>query len=552
MSETLIAPPVKHLLNHAKQTPDVPYLVKLSNGNVTRKYTWRAVVDEVRRCAAYLHSLNLPEKSCIAIWAKNSPHWVISDLAIWMAGHISVPLYPTLSADLAKYTLEHCSAELLFIGDTVDWEKNKTALPSTLRLVALPEGPATAGVVTWEQVQLNPVLPEDKFATVQPDDIATIIYTSGTTGLPKGVVHTFASVDFSVTHLSQLTAVKFADRVISYLPMSHVGERLIIELQSIYVGMEVFFNESQETFIADMRVCNPSIFLAVPRIWTKLRLGMLAMLPAEIKAKIQNRSLSPEEGKRLLSAIGLGEAAFGGCAAAPVSTEILDWYAGLGLYMLEAYGMTENFGYSHMGPISGGRSGFVGPANPGVKAKLSAEGEILVKSEATMQGYYLDDEQTASSFDEDGYYKTGDRGVIDADGWLRVVGRVKDIFKTSKGKYVAPSPIENTFADIPFVDQVCVMGSGRPQPLALVTLSEIGQLQGQDQLSAHLQNFLTALNAKLEPHEKLSCIVALKDQWSIDNGLITPTLKIKRNVLESHYASLLNDINETFSGVLLH
>lgn len=552
MSETLIAPPVRHLLNHAEQTPDAPYLVKLSNGNVARKYTWRDVVDEVRRCAAYIHSLNLPKKSRIAIWAKNSPHWVISDLAIWMAGHVSVPLYPTLSADLARYTLEHCSAELLFVGSTVDWKKSKTALPSTLRVVALPEGPATGGLVTWEQIQVNPALPEDTFATVQPDDIATIIYTSGTTGLPKGVVHTFASVEFSVSHFSQLTAVKFGDRVISYLPMSHVGERLAIELQSVYVGLEVFFNESQETFIADMRVCNPSIFLAVPRIWSKLRLGMLAALPAEIKAKIQNRSLNPEERKRLLSMIGLAEAAFGGSAAAPVSTEILDWYGKLGLYVLEAYGMTENFGYSHMGLISGGRSGFVGPSNPGVKVKLSDEGEILVKSEATMQGYYLDDEQTASSFDEDGYYKTGDCGVIDADGWLRVAGRVKDIFKTSKGKYVAPSPIENTFADLPFVDQVCVVGSGRPQPLALVTLSEIGQLQEKDQLSAHLQNFLTELNTKLEPHEKLSSIVALKDQWSIDNGLITPTLKIKRNVLESHYASLLNDIDETFSGVLLH
>lgn len=552
MSETLIAPPVKHLINHAKQTPDAPYLVKIANAAITRKYTWLEVADEVRRCAAYIQSLELPEKSRIAIWAKNSPHWIISDLAIWMTGHISVPLYPTLSAELARYTLEHCAAELLFIGATADWDKAKDTLPDSLRVVVLPEGPAAPEAVSWEQVQGTPALAEESFARVQPEDPATIIYTSGTTGLPKGVVHTFASIEYAALRFSQLTSVQFADRVISYLPMSHVGERLAIELQSIYVGLEVFFNESQETFIADMRICRPSIFLAVPRIWAKLRFGMLAMLPEEIKAKINNRTLSAEEGKHLLSMIGLDKSKFGGSGAAPVATEILDWYASLGLYVLEAYGMTENFGYSHMGLVSDGRSGFVGPANPGVKARLSDEGEILVKSSATMQGYYLAPEQTAASFDQDGYYKTGDRGVIDADGWLKVTGRVKDIFKTSKGKYVAPSPIENLFANLPIIDQVCVVGSGRPQPLALVTLSEIGLRQPKEQLDDQLLTFMNALNSKLEAHEKLSCIVALQDQWTIDSGLITPTLKIKRNILEGHYATLLNDIDESFSGILVH
>lgn len=549
MSQKSMAMPLKQLFDHAAMSPGSPFMVKLSGGKIAQTYTWAEAADEVCRCAGYLKSLDLPAKSRIAILAKNSPHWVIADLAIWMAGHISVPVYPTISIELIKYTLEHCKAELLFVGKTEGWENAQDALLASIKVVALPEGPSLDGVTTWETVQSNAPLSVEDSAKVDASDVATIIYTSGTTGLPKGVVHTFSSIGYSVSNFSKLTGLKFGDRVISYLPMSHVGERLSVELQSLCVGLEVYFNEAQETFIADLKTCNPSIFMAVPRIWSKLHQGLMAMLPSNIKQKIESRDMTPEEGRAILSTIGLGETRYGACAAAPVSIALLEWYASLGLPIVEAYGMTENFGYSHMGSLSASKTGFVGPTNPGVSAKLSEEGEILVKSEATMAGYYLDEVQTASAFDGSGYYKTGDRGYVDADGWLKVIGRVKDIFKTSKGKYVVPSPIESALIDTPFIDQVCVVGSGRPQPLALAIVSDAGSKYQEDELRASLQHILSGINSKLEPHERLSCLVAVKDQWTNDNGFITPTLKIKRNVVETYYGPLLERIDESVSGV---
>ena len=226
--------------------------------------------------------------------------------------------------------------------------------------------------------------------------------------------------------------------------------------------------------------------------------------------------------------------------AAPVPVEVLEWYRGLGLELLEAYGMTENCAYSHLPPPGKVRVGYVGVSNPGVETRISEEGEVQVKSPGTMKGYFKLPELTAESFTEDGFLKTGDMGEIDQDGYLRITGRIKELFKTSKGKYVAPSPIENQLISNPYIGQACVTGSEFPQPFALVMLSEevrglAADGEGRGTIQSELETLIEQVNQDLDPHERMAFLAVVKDQWEIDNGMITPTMKIKRHVIEKTY-----------------
>ncbi|UTW07767.1 AMP-binding protein [Pseudomonas benzenivorans] len=519
--------------------PHKRYLVQPLTDGTLQELSWAEVGEQARRAANWLRSRELPQGSRIAILSKNCAHWIVCDLAIWMAGHVSVPLYPNLTAESVSQVLAHSEAALLFVGKLDDWPSMASGVPDDLATVALPLHAAGDYTYQWHDLQRCAPIRDDP----QPaaDQLATIIYTSGTTGNPKGVMHSFGNFGFAASHAIELFSVGEDDRVLSYLPLCHVAERMFVELASLYAGQTVFFADSLETFVADLRRARPTVIFGVPRIWSKFQMGVYSKTSAQkldllLKIPVIGRIL----GRRVLAGLGLDAVRYALSGAAPIPEALLTWYQRLGLEVLEIYGMTENCGYSHVCRPGQFRSGWIGHHNPGVEVRIAADGEVQVRSGTTMQGYYKDPEKTTEALTEDGFLRTGDKGEQDAEGNLRLTGRIKEIFKTSKGKYVAPAPIENRLAVHSRIEQVCVVGDGLPQPLALCVLSEAGRREAANGARSALENSLKTLleeiNGRLDPHERLQGLVLVKDVWAVDNGFLTPTLKIKRNVIEGAYA----------------
>jgi long-subunit acyl-CoA synthetase (AMP-forming) len=333
------------------------------------------------------------------------------------------------------------------------------------------------------------------------------------------------------------------DRILSYLPLAHVAERLIVENQSTYFGFQVFFSESLATFVDDLRRARPTVFFSVPRLWTKFQLAARAKLSKRKERLLFRVPLVGRRVKRgILTQLGLEEVKLAFTGAAPLPAETIEWYRSLGLELLEAYGMSENMAYSHFTRLGAARYGYVGHANVGVECRIGDDGEILVKSPAQMMGYYKEPEKTAECYTEDGFFKTGDMGELDGEGRVRITGRVKELFKTSKGKYVAPVPIENRFGGHPRIEAVCVGGMNQEAPFALVVLSEDTRKQlagsaSREAITAEMGAAVVEVNATLEPHERLAFAVMVAEPWTVENGLLTPTVKIRRSAIENRYGA---------------
>ncbi len=535
------ATPLQAFYDWERSQPDRVYLTQPVPGGGVVEYTWAEVGQQARRMAAWLRHQGYPEKSQIGLLGKNSAHWIIADLAIWMAGHVSVPLYPTLNADTVAYILEHSEAKLLFIGrlEDGDWAEMQKGIPQGLPCIRLPMAPE-ADTPTWDDT-IDGVEPLSGEVARDPEEMATIVYTSGSTGRPKGVMLSFGAMGACAHGVHDVVDLNDSDRVLSYLPLAHVLERFLVECNSLRYGFQVFFADSLNTFLNDLRRARPTVFASVPRLWVKFQLGVLEQMP-EKKQKFLFRIpiLGRIVKKKILEKLGLENVRYAVTGSAPLSASTLAWYRSLGLELLEGYGMSENFGYSHGTQPGTARVGYVGQSAPGVETRIAENGEILVKSPGTMMGYFKDEEKTREAFTEDGFLMTGDMGEIDEAGRLKITGRVKELFKTSKGKYVAPVPIENKLANHPKVEVVCVAGANQTQPYCLVMLSEdahraVDQGESWDQLSKELEALIQETNRSLDPHEHVQFAVVVKEQWTIENGFLTPTMKIKRNVIEERY-----------------
>jgi long-chain acyl-CoA synthetase len=482
--------------------------------------------------AAYLQSLDLPPQSKIAIISKNCAHWIMADLAIMMAGHISVPLYPTIPADLIRYCLEHCEAKAAFIGKLDAWNKQRSGLPDSVKGISFPLW-TEPGYENWDDI-ISKHEPVKGHYLPHPDDIATIIYTSGTTGLPKGVVQTVHAFSYAASWaLTEMKDISENERFFSYLPLSHIAERMLVEMGGLYCGATISFAESLDTFPDNLRDTKPSVFLAVPRIWTKFQMGILGKMPQPrldllLKIPVVRNVIK----NKIKQGLGLDHAKYILTGAAPLPVVTMNWFEKLGIVICEAYAMTENCAYSHLTRKENRKPGYVGTPMPNCDVKISDEGEILVKSECTMKEYYKEPEKTKEAITEDDYLRTGDQGEIDKDGFLKITGRVKDIFKTDKGKYVAPAPIELELSKNTYIEQVCVVGANLPQTMALVVLSADGKNEVRETLVKSLEETLTDVNKSLDKHERMKKVVIMQDEWTIDNNLLTPTLKVKRNILE--------------------
>jgi len=536
---------IEYFYDWEKNTPNNVFLRQPNEGKWI-PYTWKQVGEEARRMATALKSMGFPAKSNIGIVSKNTAHWIISDLAIMLAGHISVPFYPTLQAPQLNEVLVHSGCKALFVGKLDDWNSMKDGIPSDVKVIKFPHVsggvPVSGnGFLEWNDVINAHTTLQENFVP-ELDDIATIIYTSGTTGTPKGVVHTFRT-QIAPLHAaaSIFKLAPNSDGVFfSYLPLCHIAERAIVEGASLYSGGTVSFAETLDTFAANLADTQPTHFLAVPRIWTKFQLGILQkMSQSKLDTFLKIPILSGIVKKKIKKSLGLSRCRLILTGAAPMPASLIEWFGKLGINIQEAYGMTENGGCCTLMRADNKKSGTVGQAYPGIEMKIEPEtGEVLMRGGCVMTGYYKEEEKTAEVL-KDGWLHTGDMGEIDNQGFLKITGRVKDAFKSAKGEYIVPAPIEFGFAKNNFVEQICVAGRGLPQPIALVVLSELGLKAAKSEVNASLQATLQEMNPKLVNYERVEKVIVVKEAWGVENNVLTPTLKVKRNVIEAKYGAAM-------------
>jgi long-chain acyl-CoA synthetase len=536
------------MLYHWEQTaPDTIFLRQPIDGQYVT-LTWRETAEQARKIAAELLAMDLPPLSNIAILSKNCAHWFVTDLAIMLAGHVSVPIYSTAGEKTIQYVLSHANCPVIFVGKLDDTAEQVAAIPEHVTKLAMPY-PAIPADKQWSDMLLQTPYADSPLPDM--NTIMTIIYTSGSTGNPKGVVHSYATICWAAQRSLKALSVNSNDRILSYLPLAHITERVLVELASYYSGMRIDFLESLDTFARDVNATQPTLFISVPRLWTRFQMGVLANMPQKkldtlLRIPIVGKLVS----KKIRSKLGLGQARLCASGSAPISTATLEWFRKIGINISEGWGMTENSAYGTGSvPFRVEKIGSIGKAYEGVDIRIAEDGEIQVKAPCNMLGYYREEEKTAESFTADGYLHTGDRGTMDAEGYIRITGRLKEIFKTAKGKYIAPVPIESMLMANSLIEQVCVTGANLKQPIALLVLSATAQKHSQAEIEASLLATLNTVNADLESHAVLDRLVILQDEWTVTNGLLTPTLKIKRHVLEERYVEL---INRDWKGKICH
>ena len=522
--------PLEAFAHWVNTTPDKTFLRQPIN-RVFTEYTYREADQEIRKIATALNGMGLSNGSHVALLSKNCAHWIMADLAIMMAGCISIPIYPTLGAESIHEILVHSESKAIIVGKLDDYSQQKSGIPEIpiigVELYDIKEQHGWDELMAANQAMEG--LTEQKH-----EDLMTIMYTSGTTGNPKGVMHTVGT--FNTLINTAIAAIKLPSqpRYFSYLPMTHIAERAGIELSAIYRGAAVSFPESLATFGEDLALVQPETFFGVPRIWQKFQEKLLEKMPQK---KLDRLTGLPIIGniikKKIRQKLGLSAYVANFSGAAPISKNLQEWYAKLGIEISQAYRMAEDCSMSHFNLPGANKFGTVGRPLPGVTSKLSGEGEILIQSECLMQGYFKEPEKTAEMFTADGFLRTGDIGEFDHDGYLSITGRIKDQFKTDKGKYISPAPIELELLKNGDIDQVCIVGTGIPQPIALVVVSELGKPKSKDELEKSLMGTVKELNPSLENFEKIAKVIIMDEDWSVDNGLLTPTLKVKRNRVEA-------------------
>ncbi|WP_041058766.1 AMP-binding protein [Vibrio owensii] len=531
-----LPPPNEMILKWAAERPDEVYLKQIINRQFV-EFTYAEVADQALRLVSALRNLGVQPGDKVALVSKNCAEWFICDLAMMLGDYVSVPIFPTAGADTIEYCLTHSESKALIGGkldDPAATQQVIDAMPDIIS-IALPYDTAPNCQHQFKELIAN-AKPSEERPQHYDDKLMSLVYTSGTSGLPKGAMLTYGAFSWSVQQLINHIGIQENDRLFSYLPLAHITERVYIFGSSIMGGVTTAFPESLDTFIEDVKMHRPTLFISVPRLWTLFQQRIQDKLPQKklnilLKIPFVNSLIK----KKLADGLGLDQARVLGCGSAPVSPALLEWYRSVGLNITEAWGMTESFAYSTLNyPFRADKIGSVGNAGPGIELKIADDDEIMVRGRGLFSGYYKNDIATQESFDADGWLHTGDIGSIDADGYLTIQGRKKDTFKTSKGKFVAPVPIEKKLFEYSRVEMMCLIGLGLPGPILLVVPHDFPNFD-KERYARTTRKVIARMNQELESHEQIKGVLMIKDPWSIENGVLTPTLKIKRHVLEQKY-----------------
>ena len=509
------------------------------HGDEITEWTWKQAQDRVYALAAWQEANLAGPGAKIGILSRNCAHWFMADLGSIAAGNVTIPMFTTLPGETAKYVMDFTGMELLFVGQTDNWDQVSEVLPEGIRLVALPGVEIEQEHLSWNDI-IEPNLGKRPAHEAQPDELVSIVFTSGTTGVPKGVLQTHDSNIKPINRFKQAFELPDRARYFSYLPLSHIAERQIVEYASLLNGGNVYFNENPLTLLRDLPACRPHMMFGPPRVWEQLQqviLGHLGGQEAVEKALVDD---PVGTGKQVRDMLGLDEAIYMLTAAAPTPPALIHWYEQFGLTLMEGFGQTEAMGLL-ANSKEDRRIGSIGKPVGEVEIRLTAEDELCCKAEGLSPGYYKMPEKTAETFVE-GWVHTGDKARIDEDGYVYITGRVKDYFKTIQGKFVAPTPIENEFAKNAHTEQICLLGRGYSKTVMVCVLSGLAQQAEQDTIEAELLEAAQQVNDGVDKHARIGAVIISRDPWTIDNGMLTPTLKIRREKIESRFGERAQEL----------
>ena len=541
----------KRLLDRELNAGNRVYLRQPRHGK-WHEFTWAEVMQQARQVAFFLQSLGLKKGAHVAIFSKNCAEWFIADFGICLAGMVNVPLFPNQHEESIDYVLKHAEVKLVFVGKLDNHARQRSYIPEKIPTVSFDYHDDLATTHYWADIR--DAAPLQDIALPAADDLYTIIYSSGTSGTPKGVMFTHEAIDNYLTVFPddlRRTVTRDHFHLISYLPLAHVYERSAIQLGSLTIPCDVSFVESLDTFADNLREIKPTLFAAVPRIWGVFKqkieqklsphlLGFVLSIPF-LSSHIQNK---------IKHQLGLDQCAnnFSGASHLPLSMS--EFFEKLDLPIQEGYGQTENLAYATLSLLDERKPGYVGTPGLQVEIKQGDDNELLMKCPCLMKGYYKDPKASAEAFTDDGWFRTGDIVEIDDLNRVKILGRISENFKNQKGEFIAPSPIEKRFSSSKQIDNLCLVGRELPSNVLLVTLTEEAQNKPKDELKEHMQKKLHTINSKLENYEKISHILIVKEQWTPENGLLTPTLKVKRREIEAHYHDFIQEAMEQSDAVV--
>ncbi len=527
-----------------KELKDKPFL-RQPFGDKWEVYTWGEVGQMARKLASGLKSLGLKERAHIGLISKNCREWIIADLAIMIAGYVSVPFFPSLKGKELAYVMDFGDVDALFVGKIETWDEIKNDLPKEMPLISFPTYKGFSNITKGHQWFdfINKFEPLMEPNVPKLSDLWTIIFTSGTTGNPKGVMLSYLANDMTkvITEDSNPLKINFSgdNDFISFLPLNHIAERVVVEHTCFRFGGTISFVESLETFSKNLQDIQPHVFFAAPRVWTKFQLGILSKFSQKkLDIFLKIPIISGIIKGKLKKALGLSRARATVSGAAPMQVTQIEWFRKIEVYITNGYGMTENCAIcTQVDGRDFGKMASVGKPQSRVEVKIdNSNGEILMRGPFLMDGYYKRKDLTDETL-RGGWLHTGDKGFIDEDNYLHITGRVVDSFKTSKGKYIEPLTLEYYFGDIKELEEVCVAGLGMSQPLCLTQLSDIGREMSKEDLTNMLTEKFNEINSCLENYKKMSTLIIVKDKWTEENNAIGPTLKIKRGTIDKMYSS---------------
>ncbi|MER3396526.1 MAG: long-chain fatty acid--CoA ligase [Acidimicrobiia bacterium] len=587
---------VKMFHEQVERLGDRAALKRRRQGGLWESITWNEYYRAVREFGLGLVSMGFEPGQMMAVFSNNRPEWHMADLGCMTMGGVTVPIYQTSASDQIVYILNHSEARYIVCENTGFAQKIldlREKLETVQRVVLMDGSVDDDFVVGFDEVRKlgreldsqEPKLYEERSSAVSPDDLATLVYTSGTTGMPKGVELTHGNIAWTVRSLQQVVEANEYDRSLSFLPLSHILERLVSHFSQIANGTTTWFAESIDTLVRDLQDCQPTIMVAVPRVWEKaynrikegieestglrhtlatkaIELGLKA-----VEAEQAGRSIGILDALQLAvfdrlvfskirSQLGMNSVRMAFSGAAPLNTEVCKFFHAIGVRIREGYGQTEDCGPTSVNPAEKIKIGTVGPPIPGVTVKIAEDGEILVKGGNVFRGYYKNPEATSETL-IDGWLHSGDIGTQDDDGYLTITDRKKDLIITAGGKNVAPQELESRLQLAPLIDQAVVVGDGRKFLAALITLDQeaaekwaaskgksgsLSELVNDEDLQAEVQKIIDEVNSHFSSAESIKKFKILDKPFTIDGGEITPTLKVRRRNIVQKYASLIEEI----------